>query len=122
MLICPHCGKEIVPQCTPLTQELFDYTLKIVPTSNYCWETRALIYETLQLTKNVSSEEAFQFLWRLREYREEEIRFALMRFFNLHYDKMGYEWQWAAGMVKRESTYRRAMEKKKILSLPKEFK
>lgn len=123
MLICPHCGKELISSAKPLTRRTFDYIFKILNVPQNCEreKLKTLMYRVLMLTPGITVNEAFQFLWKVNDFSYKEIYEGLELFFEDRLDKAGYEWQAAVGTIKRKAMHKRMLEKRKVLNLPKEI-
>ena len=118
MLKCPYCHQDIMAEELPLTEQSLEQVLKFSP-NKYSDETKSLIFRILQLTPKVTALTALKFLSRISRFNDEQVNFALGRFFQFEYQLKGYEWQWAAGMVNRENNYKSKQLKNKLSGLPK---
>ena len=63
---------------------------------------------------------ALKFLARIAKYNDEQIAYGLGKFFTGEYPQKGYTWQWAAGMINRENTFKTNQLKNKLSGIPKE--
>ena len=102
----------------PLTEDTLSQVLKFSP-NKYSDETKSLMFRILKLTPNVTALTALKFLSRISRYNDEQVKYALGKFFTQEFHLKGYEFQWAAGMVNRENNYKSKQLKNKLSGLPK---
>jgi hypothetical protein len=104
---------------TPLIQEVLERILTFTP-HKYSDKTKSLIFDVLKLTHHVTAMEAMKFIARIANYNDEQVSHGLGKFFQNEYHLKGYEWQWAAGMIRREGRYKASQLKNKLSGIPTE--
>ena len=83
-------------------------------------KTKSLIYRLLKLTTDATTGTATKFLARVSKYNDEQINYGISKFFAQEYHMKGYEFQWCAGMISRENTYKANQLKNKLSGIPRE--
>jgi hypothetical protein len=113
---CPHCGLDTRLMTYQALEKIVQLHVK-----RYSPETIKLIWKVLSLTQNITRTDTLKFLARISKHTNKEIHYGLTKFFEKEMDKNGYEWQYAAGFIKREvKYYEQQMSKEQNNPLPKE--
>jgi hypothetical protein len=119
MLVCPHCKKTLMKEDIHLTEESLKLALGLSNTK-FTDKTKSLIYRLLKLTENATTATATKFLARVSNYSDEQINYGISKFFSMEYHMKGYEYEWCAGMIRRENNYKQSQLKNKLSGIPRE--
>ena len=86
----------------------------------YSDKTKALLLKVLLVNDRPTTITALKFLTRINKFSDEQIQHGIGKFFTGEYHLKGMRWQYCAGMIERENTYKLAQLKNRLPGIPKE--
>ena len=120
MLMCPFCGKVLIQaEDKLLTVESMKEVMGLTA-SKYTDRTKTLILEVLLLNDRPTTVTALKFLAKINKFSNEQIQYGIGKFFMGEYHLQGRRWQYCAGMIAGENTYKIAQLKNKLPGIPRE--